>query len=79
MRCLQIAGCTPDASPAGCNAGGGRGKAPDGIPVARTARAGAADDDFDVPDEDDSKRIVRVGGAVAPAIEVGHTHRGHGT
>jgi hypothetical protein len=44
---------------------------------ARPARAGAAEAWFDDAD-DDSKRIVRVGGAVAPSTEVGHTHGGHG-
>jgi hypothetical protein len=74
MHCLRIAGRTSDASSSGCDAGRGRGKASDGIRLATAARDGAADGDFDVPDEDDKKRIVRVGGAVAPAIEVGHTH-----
>lgn len=33
---------------------------------------------LDEADADDSKRIVRVGGAVAPSTEVGHTHGGNG-
>lgn len=47
-------------------------------PHADDSRAEADHRAFDAADADDNKGIVRVGGAVAPSTEVGHTHGGHG-
>ena len=47
-------------------------------PHADDSHAGEDRRALDVADADDSKRIVRVGGAVAPSTEVGHTYGGHG-
>lgn len=47
-------------------------------PHADGSHAGEVRQAFDVADADDNKGIVRVGGAVAPSTEVGHTHGGHG-